>query len=124
MKKHVLIGLGTAVVLSLTAMTALAEEAIKTNDGLLEITLPAENWYQINSDENTEMFSDGDCAILVNLYKNGETLPAIESADANHELIYTAAASTQEYIIRAIFQVSAMQLILSRLIAPRLRTLC
>ncbi len=102
MKKHFLIGLGAAALLSLTSMTAFAMDPIKTQDGLMEITLPAEDWYQIQSDENTEMFSDGDCAILINLYKNGETLPAIESADAHHELIYTAAASTQDYILHVV----------------------
>lgn len=102
MKKNLFIGLGVAALISLAPMTAFAKDAIQTSDGLLKITLPDGEWYQIISEENTEMFSDGDCAIMVNLYKNGDTLPAIQSADAKHELIYTAAASTQDYVLHVV----------------------
>jgi len=99
MKKLIALLLCMAVVFSF-GTAAFAEETTKhVNTGVVEIDLPSNSWFQVTSEENTAMFSDGDCAIFVNLYKNGDKLPEIASSDINHEFIYTAACSTSEYIL-------------------------
>lgn len=101
-KKMVALLLGTMLAGTLSMAVAAEGKEISTADGLIDITLPADDWYVIATEEDAEMFSDGDCAIKVNFFKNGDTLPVIESADANHEMIYTAAASTQDYVMHVV----------------------
>lgn len=71
----------------------------KTTDGMLEITLPNQRWSQVYSNEVDALFSDGSCAITVNLYKSTETLPTIPTADETHKLIFSTAVSVDEYVL-------------------------
>lgn len=71
----------------------------KTTDGMLEITLPNQRWSQVYSNEVDALFSDGACAITVNLYKATQTLPTIPTADDNHKLIFSTAVSADAYIL-------------------------
>lgn len=99
MKKLIAFLLCMAIVFSF-GTAVFAEETTKhVSNDILEIDLPSNDWFQVSSEENTAMFSDGDCAIFVNLYKNGDKLPEIATSDVNHEFIYTAACSTSEYIL-------------------------
>lgn len=71
----------------------------QTADGLLRITLPNHRWGQLYSDEHDVLFSDGSCAIAVDLYRAKDTLPPIPSADNTHKLIFTSAISADEYVL-------------------------
>lgn len=71
----------------------------QTADGLLRITLPNRNWGQLYTDEHDALFSDGNCAIAVDLYRAKDSLPPIPTADETHQLIFTSAVSAEEYVL-------------------------
>lgn len=71
----------------------------QTTDGLLSITLPNHHWGQLYTDEHDVLFSDGDCAIAVDLYRAKDSLPPIPTADETHKLIFTSAISADEYVL-------------------------
>lgn len=104
MKKAALLLLTASVAAG--AMGVYAEEnqvATKTvtaQDGLITIELPNEKWYAITTQECIAEFSDGDCGIRLNVYKNGDTLPAVQVADSVHERVYEAIGSTPDYVYR------------------------
>ena len=103
MKKVIAAILCICAVLSLCLIPAAAETGktvkVTTPDKLITIELPNDSWYQLVTAEHNELFSDGDCAISVDLYKKGDTLPAIQTSDDIHELIYTSAASYGDYTL-------------------------
>lgn len=70
-----------------------------TADGLVRITLPNRRWGQVYTDEHDMLFSDGSCAIAVDLYRAKDTLPTIPTADETHKLIFTSAVSADEYVL-------------------------
>lgn len=71
----------------------------ETVDGLMRITLPNRSWVQLYSDEYDILFSDGHCAIALDLYKATDSLPSVPTADQNYKLIFTSALSAGEYVL-------------------------
>ena len=71
----------------------------QTKDGLLSISLPNQHWGQVYTDEHDVLFSDGDCAIAVDLYRAKDALPTVPTADETHKLIFTSAISADEYVL-------------------------
>lgn len=72
---------------------------VTSKDGLVELDLPNQRWAEIHSDEHTILFSDGDCAIAIDLYKTTDTLPSIPLSDETHKLIFTSAVSVNSYVL-------------------------
>lgn len=70
-----------------------------TADGLLRITLPNRSWGQLYTDEHNMLFSNGNCAITVDLFQAKDTLPAIPTADDTHKLVFVSAISVKEYVL-------------------------
>lgn len=70
-----------------------------SEDGLVTITLPNPRWTELDGDDYTILFSDGDCAITVSLYKTTDKLPTMPSSDDTHKLIFTSTVSTSEYVL-------------------------
>ncbi len=94
-----------AAVASMTMLfagTALAEtKEVTTTDGLVTITLPSEKWFQVPSEINTEVFSDGDCAILFDVYRSDDELPGIVKVDEQHLVVYNSATATKDFVFVA-----------------------
>lgn len=72
---------------------------VTSEDKLLVIELPNQRWAELYSDEHTILFSDGDCAITVDIYKDRDTLPTVPLSDENHKLIFTTTLSTNGYVL-------------------------
>lgn len=72
---------------------------VTSKDGLVELDLPNQRWAELHSDEHTLLFSDGDCAITVDLYKKTDTLPSIPLSDETHKLIFTSTVSVNDYVL-------------------------
>lgn len=70
-----------------------------SKDGLVTITLPNPRWAELDGDDYTILFSDGDCAITVSLYKTTDKLPTMPSSDDTHKLIFTSTVSTSDYVL-------------------------
>ena len=72
---------------------------VTSKDGLVELDLPNQRWAELHSDEHTLLFSDGDCAIAIDLYKTTDTLPSIPLSDETHKLIFTSTVSVNGYVL-------------------------
>ena len=72
---------------------------VTSKDGLVELDLPNQRWAELHSDEHTLLFSDGDCAITIDLYKKTDTLPSIPLSDETHKLIFTSTVSVNDYVL-------------------------
>ena len=72
---------------------------VVSQDGLVTVTLPANNWLQVINHEDTEVFSEGDCAIVVNVYKADAELPEVRKADDVHPDVYQTYISDKDYVI-------------------------
>ena len=72
---------------------------VTSKDGLVELDLPNQRWAELHSDEHTLLFSDGDCAITLDLYKKTDTLPSIPLSDETHKLIFTSTVSVNDYVL-------------------------
>lgn len=72
---------------------------VTSKDGLVELDLPNQRWAELHSDEHTLLFSDGDCAITIDLYKKTDTLPNIPLSDETHKLIFTSTVSVNDYVL-------------------------
>ena len=92
------------VVAILAAITVLcfampaAAETFTSDDGVLSIELPNENWKQIEDVTKWLSFSDGANQITIEHYSNGEKLPDIAVADAHYVNVFQAAFSTQNEV--------------------------
>lgn len=94
--------LSTATVAMLTAVPVFSEPVTVTSeDGLVTITLPDDKWVQVPSTTNSVVFSDGDCAILFDVYRSNDTLPGFMKKDAQHVVVYNAATATEDYVFIA-----------------------
>lgn len=96
----------TAPADSQAASTSAAEPAAEdssyeTEDGILSIDLPNENWKAIQDPQKWAAFSDGSNLITLEHYSNGENLPEITVADAHYVNTLTAAFSTQNEVFIA-----------------------
>lgn len=70
-----------------------------SKDGLVTITLPNQRWAELDGDDYTILFSNGDSAITVSLYKTTDKLPSMPTSDETHKLIFTSTVSTSEYVL-------------------------
>lgn len=90
-----------------TAEAAVMEAAVKDDvpyetqsaDGLLTITLPNQRWTELESGEHTVLFSDGDCAITVDMLKATDPLPSMPMSDETHALIFNSSVSAKDYLM-------------------------
>ena len=86
-----------AIVVLCFAMPA-AAETFTSEDGILSIELPNENWKQIEDVTKWLTFSDGASQITIDHYSNGEKLPDISVADTHYVNVFQAAFSTQNEV--------------------------
>ena len=70
-----------------------------SSSGLVTITLPNPRWVELYTDEHTILFSDGDCAITIDLFKNTATMPSVPFSDEHHKLIFTSTLSANDYVL-------------------------
>lgn len=105
--KCITLAVAATALSTLFASTAFAEaKKVTSEDGLITLTLPNEQWVQIPSIENTEVFSDGDCAILFDVYRADDELPGIVKTDDKHVIAYNASAATKDYVFVAVGLIS------------------
>ena len=97
MIKKTIVAILAAMVVLCFAMPAAAESFV-SEDGILSIDLPNENWKQIEDVTKWLTFSDGANQITVEHYSNGENLPAISVADTHYVNVFQAAFSTQNEV--------------------------
>ena len=97
MIKKTVVAILAAMVVLCFAMPAAAESFV-SEDGVLSIDLPNENWKQIEDVTKWLTFSDGANQITVEHYSNGENLPAISVADSHYVNVFQAAFSTQNEV--------------------------
>ena len=115
-KKVLTFGLAAVMMLSLvSAIPAAAEETqaesaaaetaaanvFTSEDGILSITLPNENWKQIQDPAKWIALSDGANLITLEHYANGEKLPDITVADSHYVNTLTAAYTTTNEVFLA-----------------------
>lgn len=72
---------------------------VTSEDGLVELDLPNQRWAELHSDEHKILFSNGDCAITIDLYKKTDTLPTVPLSDDTHKLIFTSTLSVSDYVL-------------------------
>ena len=109
-KKSVFASFAAAAVLCLCVPAA--AETFTSEDGVLSIELPNENWREITDVNKWIALSDGGNSITVEHYSNGEKLPDITVADNHYVNVYQAVFSTQNevFIITERFTVSGLVL--------------
>ena len=95
-RKTVVAVLSAIAVLSF-AMPA-AAETFTSEDGVLSIELPNENWKTIEDMTKWITLSDGANQITIDHYSNGEKLPGISVADNHFVNVFQAAFSTQNEV--------------------------
>ena len=89
-----------ALAVSCFAMPA-AAETFTSQDGVVSIELPGENWKQIEDVTKWITLSDGANQITIEHYSNGEKLPEFSAADTNYVNIIQASFSTQNEVFIA-----------------------
>ena len=90
-----------AALAALGAAIPAAAETFTSDDGIISIELPSENWKQIQDEEKWIALSDGSNLITLEHYSNGEKLPEITVADSHYVNTLTAAFSTQNEVFVA-----------------------
>ena len=95
-KKSVFASFAAAAVLCLCVPAA--AETFTSEDGVLSIELPNENWREITDVNKWIALSDGGNSITVEHYSNGEKLPDITVADNHYVNVYQAVFSTQNEV--------------------------
>ena len=95
-KKSVFVSFAAAAVLCLCVPAA--AETFTSEDGVLSIELPNENWREITDVNKWIALSDGGNSITVEHYSNGEKLPDITVADNHYVNVYQAVFSTQNEV--------------------------
>ena len=91
----------TAIAALCFVMPASAETFI-SQDGILSIELPNENWKEIEDVNTWIALSDGANVITIEHYANGEKLPEIPVADTHYVNVFQAAFSTQNEVFMVI----------------------
>ncbi len=75
-----------------------AAETFTSENGVLSIELPNENWKQIEDPMKWIALSDGGSVITIDHFSNGEKLPEISVADTHYVNVYQAIFSTQNEV--------------------------
>ena len=75
-----------------------AAETFTTDNEVLSIETPSEEWQKIEDPGKLLTLSDGSCLLTVEHFANGEDLPEIATADENHANVYQAAYSTKNEV--------------------------
>ena len=96
LKKTVFAALAAAAVLCMAVPAA--AETFTTEDGVLSMELPDENWKQMPDPVRWVSISDGANLITIDHYSNGETLPSMTVADDHYVNVYQAVVSTQNEV--------------------------
>lgn len=78
-----------------------AAETFTSEDGIISIELPSENWTQLQDETKWIALSDGANLITLDHYSNGEKLPEIAVADSHYVNTLMAAYSTQNEVFLA-----------------------
>ena len=94
MKKTFLIASLAALCLAVPA----AAETFTTDNEVLSIETPNEEWKKIEDPGKLLSLSDGSCLLTVEHFANGEDLPEIATADENHANVFQAAYSTKNEV--------------------------
>ncbi len=97
MIKKTLVAILAAIAVLCCAIPAAADPFV-SEDGILSIELPNENWKQINDETKWLTFSDGANQITIEHFSNGEKLPEITVADSHYVNVFQAAFSTQNEV--------------------------
>ena len=74
------------------------EEVFTTENGVLSIKLPAEDWKEITDPTRWVVLSNGVDMITIDHFSNGEKLPDITVADSHYTNVYEAIYSTQNEV--------------------------
>lgn len=72
---------------------------VTSEGGLVNLDLPNQRWAELHSDEHTILFSNGDCAITVDLLTKNDTTPTVPFSDETHKLIFTTSVSAEDYVL-------------------------
>lgn len=73
--------------------------SVTSGDGLVTLNLPNQRWAELYTDEHTVLFSDGDCAIAIDMLKRTDDMPTIPLSDETHQLIFTSILSVNDYLL-------------------------
>ena len=87
-----------AAIAALCFVMPASAETFTSQDGVISIELPNENWKQIEDMTKWVTLSDGANEITLEHYSNGEKLPDISVADNNYVNVFQAAFSTQNEV--------------------------
>ena len=103
-------GLTAAAILAMS-VPAIAEEAadaaveetaepevFETEDGVLSIEAPTEDWKVVEDEKHWFAMTDGDDLITIDHLSNGEVLPAVDVADEEYGAVYHAFVSTKNEV--------------------------
>ena len=96
MKKSLLAALTAAAVLCIAAPAS--AETFTSQDGVLSIDLPNENWKEVTDPTKWIVLSDGANSLTVEHLSNGEELPDMAVADEHYVNVYQAVFSTQNEV--------------------------
>lgn len=83
---------------SSTSETAAEENVFTTENGVLSIKLPAEDWKEITDPTRWVVLSNGVDVITIDHFSNGEKLPDVNVADSHYTNVYEAIYSTQNEV--------------------------
>ena len=97
-KKTIFAAVVAAAAFCLTIPAAAEPQTYTTEDGVLSIDLPDENWKEMSDPGKWVSFSDGANLITLEHLSNGEDLPDISIADDHYVNVYQAIASTQNEV--------------------------
>ena len=97
MIRKTVVAILAAIAVLCFAVPAAAETFI-SEDGVLSIELPNENWKKIEDVTKWITLTDGANLITIEHYSNGEKLPDISVADNHYVNIFQAAFSTQNEV--------------------------
>ena len=75
-----------------------AAETFTTDNEVLSIETPSEEWQKIEDPGKLLSLSDGACLVTVEHFANGEDLPQMAIADENHANVYQAVYSTKNEV--------------------------
>ena len=75
-----------------------APHTITTQDGVLSIQLPADEWKLAEDSNHWLVLTDGNDVITIDHLSNGENLPALQVAGTDYSAVYQAAVSTRNEV--------------------------
>ena len=90
-----------AILLILGTAVPAAAVPYTSDDGVITMNLPNENWAEIPDPDKWIVFSDGSSIIIVDHFSNGDKLPKIPSADSHYVHTLASTFSTQNEVFCA-----------------------